>query len=118
MHDIPFALWRCEPGAQEGGGRRAFRPTNAGRDHLQMVAAADLLRRRRLERDQGSRWRRRLDEPSHPQRGSAVLDDGTRDAHCRVHGDAGGGENVSCARGVRVEDVSAHEDRGGVVERD
>ncbi len=38
---------------------------------------------------QGARRRRRPDEPGHPQCRSVIVDDGRRDAHQRLHRDAG-----------------------------
>ena len=66
-----------------------LRPADAGRNDVQMVAAAIVLRRGRLEGHPGARRRRRPDEPGHPQRRSAAVDDGPGDAHQRLHRHAG-----------------------------
>jgi UDP-N-acetyl-2-amino-2-deoxyglucuronate dehydrogenase len=43
----------------------------------QLVPVAGVLRQRRLARDMGVRWGRRIDEPRHPHRGCSAIFDGT-----------------------------------------
>ena len=73
---FPSRFARRQPGAEVGRRGGPVRPADAGRDDLQVVAAAGVLRRGRLEGDAGARRRRGADEPGHPQCRSAAVDDG------------------------------------------
>ena len=76
-------------GAEGGRGRRQVRPADAGRDDLQVAAAAVVLRPGRLEGHAGPRRRRRPHEPGHSQRRSLIVVDGSGDARHRLHRHAG-----------------------------
>ena len=89
LHHLPVALRRRERHAEERGRGREVRPADPRRDDLQVVARAGVLRRGRLEGDAGPRRRRGADEPGHPQRRSAPVDDGARGGGIGLHRDAG-----------------------------